>query len=162
MGANIKLQQINGCKHKTPTNQWVQTQNPTNQWEHPQNPNKSMGANTKPQQINGSKHKPQQINGCKHKTPTNQWVQTQNPNKTMGANTKPQQINRSNNKQCINNNITTALEWTYRPKPLGRGAYLNFTCQIFSLNSAEADMSRDMRFPTMWYVWPVKAQTSLR
>ena len=23
-------------------------------------------------------------------------------------------------------------------------------------------MSRDMRFPTMWYVWPAKAQTSLR
>ena len=24
------------------------------------------------------------------------------------------------------------------------------------------DMSRDMRFPTMWYVRPAKAQTSLR
>ena len=23
-------------------------------------------------------------------------------------------------------------------------------------------MSRDMRFPTMWYVWPGKAQTSMR
>ena len=27
---------------------------------------------------------------------------------------------------------------------------------------ALSDMSRDMRFPTMWYVRPAKAQTSLR
>ena len=33
---------------------------------------------------------------------------------------------------------------------------------LFQLNLEILEMSRDMRFPTMWYVRPAKAQTSLR
>ena len=33
---------------------------------------------------------------------------------------------------------------------------------IFSCNFLETRLSHDMRFPTMWYVRPAKAQTSLR
>ena len=35
-------------------------------------------------------------------------------------------------------------------------------CYVCGPGNLHADMSRDMRFPTMWYVRPAKAQTRLR
>ena len=40
------------------------------------------------------------------------------------------------------------------------GSLRLFLCQ--RQNSDKVNMSRDMRFPTMWYVRPAQAQTSLR
>ena len=37
-----------------------------------------------------------------------------------------------------------------------------FFFQIYKYLNADQYMSRDMIFPTMWYVGPAKAQTSLR
>ena len=41
--------------------------------------------------------------------------------------------------------------------------WLIFTRERFvvDIKNCHIDMSRDMRFPTMWYVRPAKAQTSL-
>ena len=44
--------------------------------------------------------------------------------------------------------------------PLGKSAVHVTTMQLH--NYAITQLIRDMRFPTMWYVRPAKAQTSLR
>ena len=52
--------------------------------------------------------------------------------------------------------VFLGLAQSYHIAVYGKGKLLHFN------NNDSSNMSRDMRFPTMWYVRPAKAQTSLR
>ena len=67
------------------------------------------------------------------------------------------------NTLCIHDLLAT-LYILHDLKKRNREKYNKYWWKIFILgwSQLKTNLSHDMRFQTMWYVWPAKAQTSLR